>query len=131
MILAEEGMIIKVKRGFATHFMADLYLCQQKLWEQPGELLKAIREIGGFTDVTGFQWFFRNAAPDWLRIAGEIGDSFIWIQAFPEENFLTIDIYSWQPNPSLKNFSESLIEIFQPQVVAVESKVRAEHLTGV
>ncbi|HYH03665.1 MAG TPA: S-adenosylmethionine decarboxylase [Bacillota bacterium] len=124
-------MIIKVKRGFATHFMADLYMCQQKLWERPGELLNAIGEIGRVTDVTGFQWVFHNAAPDWLRITGEISDSFVWIQVFPEESFLAIDIFSWQPKPALKNFSESLIEVFQPQVVAVESKVRAEHLTDV
>lgn len=121
-------MINKVKRGFATHFMADLYLCQRKLWEQPGELIKAVTAITEFGEVCGFQWIFQNSASDWQRMIGAIGDSFLCIQVFPEDSFLTIDVFSWQPKPVLKNCCESLIEIFQPQVVAVESKIRAEHL---
>jgi S-adenosylmethionine/arginine decarboxylase-like enzyme len=121
-------LINKVKRGFATHFMADLYFCQNKLWEQPAVLLGRLREAAAATEITGMEWAFQNPAPDRIRISGEAGDSFLWIQIFPEESFLTIDIFSWKPRMDLKYFHESLIEIFGPQVVALESKVRAEHL---
>jgi S-adenosylmethionine/arginine decarboxylase-like enzyme len=130
MIYEEEGMISKVKRGFATHFMADLYMCQKPLWERPDELLSAIGELANHSNITGFQWLFHSLAPEWLRITGEIVDSFVWIQVFPEESFLTLDIFSWQPQAALKSFSEALLEVFEPQVVAVESKIRGEHLGG-
>jgi S-adenosylmethionine/arginine decarboxylase-like enzyme len=124
-------MISKVKRGFATHFMADLYMCQKPLWERPDELLNAIGELTSHANINGFQWLFHGSAPEWLRITGEITDSFVWIQVFPKENFLTLDIFSWQPKAAFKDFSEALLEVFEPQVIAVESKIRAEHLADV
>jgi S-adenosylmethionine/arginine decarboxylase-like enzyme len=124
----EEGLISTVKRGFATHFMADLYFCQNKLWEQPCGLLQKVREVAATAKISGLQWEFQSLAPDWIRISGEFSDSFLWIQIFPEESFLTIDIFSWKPRLDLKDFNESLIEIFEPQVIALESKIRAEHL---
>jgi S-adenosylmethionine/arginine decarboxylase-like enzyme len=123
-------MICKVKRGFATHFMADLYMCQKPLWKRPEELLNAIGELANHANINGFQWLFHGSTPDWLRITGELTDSFVWIQVFPEESFLTLDIFSWQPKAAFKDFSEALLEVFEPQVVAVESKIRAEHLAG-
>jgi S-adenosylmethionine/arginine decarboxylase-like enzyme len=122
-------LIYKVKRGFATHYMADLYYCQNKLWEHPTGLLHKVREVAETTEISGLRWTFQNTAPDWIRISGEVSDSFLWIQIFPEESFLTIDIFSWRARMDLKYFNESLIEIFEPQVVALESKVRAEHLS--
>ena len=114
--------------GFATHFMADLYMCQNQLWLAPFEFMENIRNLASFKNIADFEWVFQSIEPNRIRIGGEFADSFILIQVFPGQNFLTIDLFSWQPKVDIKNFSEALIEIFAPQVVATESKVRAEHL---
>lgn len=114
--------------GFATHFMADLYLCQNKLWLAPSDFMEKIRELASFKNISDFQWVFQSIEPGRIRISGEFAESFIMIQVFPDENFIAIDIFSWEPKVDIKNFSEALIQIFSPQVVAAESKVRAEHL---
>jgi hypothetical protein len=123
-------MITKVKSGFATHFMADLYMCQRPLWERPQELLTVIGKLTAQEDNAGFQWVFNGRTSERLRIIGEIADLYVTMQVVPRENFLALDIFSWQPQATLKNFSEALLEVFEPQVVAVESKIRAEHLGG-
>lgn len=117
-----------MKTGFATHFMADLYLCQNQLWLKPTAFMAEVSELTGKGNHFDFQWTFHSLRPTKIRIIGDGGQSLVLIQVFPEENFLTIDIFAWASKIDLKNFSEALIQIFSPQVVATESKVRAEHL---
>lgn len=117
-----------MKTGFATHFMADLYLCQNQLWLTPTVFMDKILELIGGEKISDFQWVFQSVGPNKIRINGDAGEFFILIQVFPGENFLTIDIFSWESKINVKNFNEALIQIFSPQVVAAESKVRAEHL---
>lgn len=114
--------------GFATHFMADLYMCQNQLWLAPADFMEKIRNLASFKNISDFEWVFQSIEPGKIRISGEFADSFILIQVFPGNDFLTIDLFSWKPKVDVKSFSEALIEIFSPQVVAAESKVRAEHL---
>jgi len=114
--------------GFATHFMADLYLCQNPLWLAPMAFRDKIRALVGSKNIIDFEIVYQSFISGQIRISGEIDDSFLLLQIFPADSFLTVDIYSWKPKGDVENFSEALIDLFAPQVVAFESKVRAEHL---
>lgn len=115
-----------MKAGFGRHYMADLYLCENELWNAPQQFLSEIRRIAVFD--SDIKWIFQTVKPEGTRISGEIDDCFIMIQVFDEKKFLTIDIFWWQPRLEIEHFSESLVELFRPQVVAIESRLRAEHL---
>lgn len=115
---------------FGRHFMADLYFCQNELWNSPVKLVGEIRKIARTLKGSDFNLVFRADESDGIRISGEIDESFVLIQIFPEKSFLTLDIFSWQPQVDIQNFSEGLIELFVPQVINAESKLRAEHLSN-
>ena len=117
-----------MKAGFGRHFMADLYLCQNELWNTPNEFMSEIRRITNFDGIINIQWVFQTFKPEGTRISGEFDDCFILIQIFAEQKFLTIDIFWWQPRLEIEQFSEALVELFRPQVLATESRLRAEHL---
>ncbi len=108
--------------------MADLYLCQNELWNTPNEFMSEIRRITNFDGIINIQWVFQTFKPEGTRISGEFDDCFILIQIFAEQKFLTIDIFWWQPRLEIEQFSEALVELFRPQVLATESRLRAEHL---
>lgn len=109
--------------------MADLYQCQKKLWETPVQLKAKMDLLTNEVHLAEVQWRFEIFKPNGIRISGEIeDDSYILIQIFPGENFISMDIFSWGQQIDFQSFREGLIELFTPQVVAVETKIRAEHL---
>jgi S-adenosylmethionine/arginine decarboxylase-like enzyme len=108
--------------------MADLYLCQNELWNYPAQLLSDIRSNINLKDISNINWTFQSTNSNGIRVFGEFEDCFILIQVFPENKFLTIDIFWWQPHLAVEHFGEFLVELFRPQVVATESRLRAEHL---
>lgn len=117
-----------MKMGFGRHYMADLYLCQNPCWEDPEGLETEMNRIISTTDngKVGLHFETHNKG---IRISGEINEvSYLLIQVFPEQKFLTVDLFSWLPQLDLQAFGEGLLNVFAPQVVAAETKIRAEHL---
>ncbi len=108
--------------------MADLYLCQNELWNSPKEFIAEIQRITLCEGIINIQWSFQTFKPEGIRISGDFDDCFIIIQVFSMKRFLTIDVFWWQHCLEIQHFSESLVELFRPQVVATESRLRAEHL---
>lgn len=119
-----------MKLGFGKHFTADLYLCQNACWETFDKLKQEIDQLTVQVNNTKINWQFGRFEPDEIRITGEMSDFYLLIQIFPESNFLAVDLFAWQPQIDLQSFSESLINIFAPQVVATETRLRAEHLVN-
>jgi S-adenosylmethionine/arginine decarboxylase-like enzyme len=118
-----------LKTGFGRHYMADLYLCQNAWWETPDDLETEINRLTTALSIDKIAWRFETLNSQKMRISGEINDaSYILIQVFPDQSFLTVDIFSWFAQLDLPSFSEGLLNIFAPQVVAAETKIRAEHL---
>ena len=109
--------------------MADLYLCQNPRWENPDDLETEMNHLISTADNGKARWRFETLNDQRMRISGEIQDaSYLLIQVFPEQKFLAIDLFSWLPQLDLQAFGEGLFNIFAPQVVAAETKIRAEHL---
>jgi hypothetical protein len=109
--------------------MADLYLCQNASWETPNDLETEMNRLTTTMNISKTTWRFETTDYLGMRISGEINDgSYLLIQVFPDQNFLTVDLFSWLPELDIQAFSEGLLNIFAPQVVAAETKVRAEHL---
>lgn len=73
-------------------------------------------------------WKFDHQVSGNILISGEFNDTFVLIQVFPAKSFLALDIFGWDPPTNFHHFSEGLVELFAPQVVAVETRLRAEHL---
>ena len=114
--------------SFGKHFMADLYLCQNELWDSPTQLLSEIRSCTNFEDISNINWTFQVTNTNSYRLFGEYDDCFILIQTFPEKKFITVDIFWWKSNQESERCSEFWVELFKPQVIATESRLRAEHL---
>ena len=121
---------------FGRHWMLDLYLCQNKIWKIPETLKGEVERIFNSVKPVEIKWslFAGERAhdasePEWFRMSGELTHSFFLLQVFPEENFLMIDIFTWNTKLDFQHLSENLINLFAPQVVAAESKLRAEHLS--
>lgn len=114
---------MNVKMG--RHYLADLYLCQNNLWENP---LQLAAEIAKTLAVNNFNWVVRTSVQPIILISGEFEAAFILMQMFPKQRFLTLDFFSWNSDFDLAHCSENLIELFAPQVVAAETRFRAEHL---
>jgi hypothetical protein len=110
--------------------MADLYLCQNELWFTPNKLTAEICRVAQDESNTNLEWVFHVLESGAIRISGEFNNAFVLMQVFPEKSFLTIDIFSWQPQVDIQELSEGLIDLFAPQVVHAESKLRAEHLNN-
>ena len=117
-----------MKAEFGKHFIADLYLCQRRLWENPQELFDKVREIAQLAHLTSICCCVETAQAEWIRIWAKFQDLLILLHVFPEEGFLTIDLFSWQSQFNIQDLGEGLIELFNPQVVAAESRLRGEHL---
>lgn len=118
-----------MKTGFGRHYMADLYLCQNAWWETPADLETEMNRLVAAMNIGKIEWRFETFNHRGMRISGEINDdSYLLIQVFPEQSFLTVDLFSWLPQLDIQAFSECLLNIFAPQVVAAETKIRAEHL---
>ena len=122
-----------MKTGFGRHYMADLYLCQNACWETPNALETEMNRLVATMNINNCEraivWRFENLYNKGMRISGEINDdSYLLIQIFPEQSFLTVDLFVWLPQMDIQALSEGLVNIFAPQVVAAETKIRAEHL---
>lgn len=118
-----------MKTGFGRHYMADLYLCQNAWWETPNALETEMNHLVTAMNINNITWRFENLYNRKIRISGEINDdSYLLIQIFPEQSFLTIDLFAWLPLLDMQALTEGLVNIFAPQVVAAETKIRAEHL---
>ncbi|HBF37061.1 MAG TPA: hypothetical protein DDW50_07045 [Firmicutes bacterium] len=118
-----------MKTGFGRHYMADLYLCQNLHWENPDDLETEMNHLISAANLGKVEWRFETLNDKPVRISGEIQDaSYLLIQVFPEQKFLAVDLFSWLPQFDLQAFGEGLLNIFAPQVVAAETKIRAEHL---
>ena len=118
-----------MKTGFGRHYMADLYLCQNPRWEAPDDLETEMNHLISATYSGIVKWRFETLNGKEIRICGEIHEaSYLLIQVFPEQKFLTVDLFSWSQHLDLQTIGEGLLNIFAPQVVAAETKIRAEHL---
>jgi S-adenosylmethionine/arginine decarboxylase-like enzyme len=115
-------MDMDIKMG--RHYFVDLYLCQKNLWEDITQLASEIAET--FT-VNKFDLVQSSKRPIVL-INNELEAALVIIQIFPEYKFLSLDFFSWNSEIDLGRYSENLIELFAPQVVASETRFRAEHL---
>lgn len=107
------------------HYLADLYLCQNKLWKDP---LQLAAEIAKVLEINNFNLVIRTTTPPVILISGEWDATFMLIQIFTDQNFLALDFFTWNPDFDLTHYSEILIELLAPQVVATETRFRAEHL---
>lgn len=112
-----------VKMG--RHYLADLYLCQKNLWEDIPQLKV---EITNKLGVDNLSWVIRDTERPLIMINNQLEAALILIQMFPEYKYLALDFFSWNPDLDLAHYCENLIEIFAPQVVAAETRFRAEHL---
>lgn len=110
------------------HFSADLYFCQNELWRTPDWFYDEIHHISHSLDDVNEQWNLLNQNSEKTLICGEYNDFVVFMQVFPEKRFLALDIFCWQSELNLQQFCESLIELFAPQVIATETRLRAEHL---
>lgn len=117
-----------MKAEFGKHFIADLYLCQRQLWENPQELFEKVQQVTDSANLSSGGWFIEKTRSDWFRMGVKFYDFLVLFHVFPQESFLTIDLFSWQNQFDIQEFGEELIEIFNPQVVAAESRLRGEHL---
>lgn len=117
-----------MKAEFGKHFIADLYLCQRRLWENPQELCDKVQQITQLAHLSGVCWSAETTQSEWIRIWAKFQDFLILLHVFPGEGFLTIDLFSWQNQFDIQDLGEGLIELFNPQVVAAESRLRGEHL---
>lgn len=114
---------MKLKLG--RHYLADLYLCQKNLGDPP---LQFATEIAKALSVNSVKWVVRTATNPVILISEESKAAFVLIHFFSEKRFLTLDFFTWEPDFDLTHFSEIMIELFAPQVVAAETRFRAEHL---
>lgn len=117
-----------MKSEFGRHYIADLYLCQEQLWESPREFIDKVRAIAELININNIKWYFESVNAEWVRISFEFNDSMVLLHIFPMKKFLTVDVFSWQSQFDIQFFSEGLIELFNPQVIAAESRLRGEHL---
>lgn len=125
----KRGRVVRLKTGFGRHYMADLYLCQNPRWEDPDGLEIEMDQLTSIACKEKIGWRFESVNGKAVRISGEINEaSYLLIQVFPEQKFLTVDLFSWSPQLDLQAFGEGLLNVFAPQVVAAETKIRAEHL---
>ena len=117
-----------MKNGFGRHFIADLYFCQNELWKSDYQFLDEMSRLTSSLEIAGDKWSITEAVSNRILIYGESDIFVVLIQVFTEKKFLAVDIYCWQPQISIQHFSESLVDLFAPQVIAVETRLRAEHL---
>jgi len=108
--------------------MADLYLCQKPLWNNLSEFCHQTTTLTQEMQLEQIHWIFSDFNLEQFWISGNFEAVLILLQIFPKNNFLTIDLFSWQPQLDLQTFNESLIELFAPQVVVADSCLRGEHL---
>lgn len=106
------------------HFFADLYLCQKSLTENINQLAAEIAKTLMISKLNLIQ----NSERQIVLIGNEIEATLVLIQIFPEQKFLALDFFSWNPEIDPGRYSENLIELLAPQVVASETRFRAEHL---
>lgn len=117
-----------MNNGFGRHFTADLYFCQNEIWENPEQFYEKIYQITHSLNISNNHWRFRQQGSGNIIISGELGSTMVFIQVFPEKSFLAVDIYDWGTPTNFHYFSEGLVDLFAPQVVAAETRLRAEHL---
>ena len=117
-----------MKSGLGRHFSSDLYLCQNTPWNTPEHFKRAIDRITPVRNDSTFSWQTVKVGPDLYRFSGTLDDMLVLLQIFPDKSYLALDIISWQPQLDLQSFAESLIDLFAPQVIASESRLRGEHL---
>lgn len=117
-----------MNNGFGRHFTADLYFCQNDIWRNSKQFYDGIYQFTHSLDIENDDWKLWPKTSGNIIISGELNDMLVLIQVFPAQSFLAMDIFCWEPQTDLHHFSEGLVELFAPQVVAVETRLRAEHL---
>lgn len=116
-----------MNNGLGRHFTADLYFCQNEIWRNPKQFYDGIYQFTHSMNIVNDIWNFQRQVSGNIIISGEFEDILVLIQVFPVRKFLAVDIFSWKPQTNFHHFSEGLVELFAPQVVAVETRLRAEH----
>jgi hypothetical protein len=117
-----------MNNGFGRHFTADLYFCQNEIWRNPKQFYDGIYQFTHSLNISNDNWKFWSKTSGNIIISGELSDMLVLIQVFPAQSFLAMDIFCWKLQTDFHHFSEGLVELFAPQVVAVETRLRAEHL---
>ena len=113
---------------YGRHFSADLYLCQNEVWKTPSELEEKISQYSGKNPYPDGDLYTQVFEPSGIRISAQFSLCFVLLQIFTENRYVAIDLFSWQPEIEVQSFSEAIINLFEPQVVSTESRIRAEHL---
>jgi S-adenosylmethionine/arginine decarboxylase-like enzyme len=123
-----EAAGFSMKQGFGRHFTADLYFCQNEIWKNPKQFYTEIFQFTHSCDISDDNWQFWPQGSGNILISGELNDLLVLIQVFPAQNYLALDIFSWELQANFHQFSEGLVELFAPQVVAAVTRLRAEHM---
>ena len=113
---------------FGRHFSADLYFCQNEIWKNPSDLEAKIRQCNGENPYPDGTFSSKAFAPSGIRVSIQVSSFFILLQIFTSNRYVAMDLFCWQPEVELQSFSEAIINLFEPQVVATGSRIRAEHL---
>lgn len=109
---------------FGRHFSADLYMCQNELWRTPSIFTDRFQRIGGMDLEVKWVYSFWE---EQVRIYSENENILLLVQVFSKKKFLALDIFSWHSDMDIKQLAEGVIQLFAPQVVATEYRVRAKH----
>ena len=113
---------------YGRHFSADLYLCQNEVWKTPSVLEEKILQYSGGNSDPNCDLGIQVFEPSGIRISAQFSLGFVLLQILTENRYVAIDLFSWQPQMEVQSFSEAIINLFEPQVVSTESRIRAEHL---
>lgn len=122
------GGQLGMNNGFGKHFTADLYFCQNEIWRNPKQFDEEIHQLTHSLNITNDNWKMWSIDSGNITISGEFINMLVLIQVFPAKCFLAVDIFCWELQTNFHHFSEGLVELFAPQVVAAETRLRAEHL---
>ena len=117
-----------MSKGFGRHFTADLYFCQNEIWRNPQQFYGEIARFSQIFHLPEESWKIWPQLSEQIIISGESKDMLVLIQVFPGNRFLALDIFCWELQTNIDHFSEGLADMFAPQVVAAETRLRAEHL---
>lgn len=117
-----------MNQGFGRHFTADLYYCQNEVWQNPKQFYDKICQFSHSFNISNDSWKFWPQISGQITISADLKDMLVLIQIFPGHRFLALDIFCWELQTNIDHFSEGLVDLFAPQVVAAETRLRAEHL---
>ncbi len=117
-----------MKINYGKHFLADLYLCQEKIWGTSSYLQESLEKVVEASHSCAIRWVTRKTSVNRNMVIGENDELLIILQIIPEKNFLALDVFSWQTERDFQALCDGIIEAFAPQVIAEECRLRGEHL---